>query len=97
MPAWPGQRLLELPAGGDTKFGEHLAEVPFHRAGAKEEFRGDLAVGAPVSGQADDVLLLRSELVIGVDLAFADFSPVTSSSLRARSAKASAPISVNKS
>jgi hypothetical protein len=33
--------------------------VPFDGAGADEQFRGDLAVGASVSGQPDDVLLLR--------------------------------------
>ena len=46
--------------------------MPFDGAGADEQFRGDLAVAASVSGQPDDVLLLRSELAVGVDLAFAD-------------------------
>src|SRR5215471_21682026 len=63
---------VKVPAGGDAQFGEYLAEVPFNGAGADEQFRADLGVGAPVSGQADDVLLLRGELAKGVDLAFAD-------------------------
>ena len=46
--------------------------MPFDGAAADEQFRGDLGVGASVSGQPDDVLLLRSELAVGIDLAFAD-------------------------
>jgi hypothetical protein len=39
--SWPSpsgrrQRLVEFPAGGDAQFGEHLAQVPFHGAGAEE-------------------------------------------------------------
>jgi hypothetical protein len=67
-----GGRRRRGPCGGDAQFGEHLAEVPFNGAGADEQFRADLGVGASVSGQPDDVLLLRGELVVGVDLAFAD-------------------------
>jgi hypothetical protein len=44
----------------------------FDGAGAEEEFRGDLGVGTSVPGQPDDVLLLRGELAVGVDLALAD-------------------------
>ena len=62
---------VEVPAGGDTEFGEHLAHVPFDGAGADEQLRGDLGVGAPVPCQPDDVLLLRGELALGVHLAFA--------------------------
>jgi hypothetical protein len=69
---WRRQRVVELPAGGDAQFGEHLAEVPFHGAGADKQFRADLMVGASVPGQPDDVLLLRGELVAGNGLAFAD-------------------------
>ena len=46
--------------------------MPFHGAGADEQFRGDLGVGASVSGQPGDVLLLRGELGVGVDLPLAD-------------------------
>jgi Enoyl-CoA hydratase/isomerase len=46
--------------------------VPFDSAGADEQFRGYLAVAASVPGQPDDVLLLRRELAVGVNLAFAD-------------------------
>src|SRR6266516_5220734 len=67
-----GEGVVEVPAGGDAQFGEHLAEVPLNGAGADEQFRADLGVGASVSGQPDDVLLLRGELAVGVDLAFAD-------------------------
>ncbi len=31
-----GQGVVEVPAGGDAQFGEHLAEVPFDGAGADE-------------------------------------------------------------
>ncbi len=44
----------------------------FDGAGAEEEFRGNLGVGASVTGQPDDVLLLRGELAVGADLALAD-------------------------
>ena len=44
----------------------------FDGAGAEEEFRGNLGVGASVPGQPDDVLLLRGELAVGADLALAD-------------------------
>src|SRR6266487_2389918 len=67
-----GEGVVEVPAGGDAQFGEHLAEVPFNGAGADEQFRADPGVGASVSGQPDDVLLLLGELAVGVDLAFAD-------------------------
>jgi hypothetical protein len=63
---------VEVPAGGDARFGEDLAKVPFDGVGADEKFRGNLGVGASVSGQPDDVLLLRGELAVGADLAFAD-------------------------
>ncbi|HEX3195760.1 MAG TPA: hypothetical protein VHS30_38875 [Streptosporangiaceae bacterium] len=46
--------------------------MPFDSAGADEQFRGYLAVAASVPGQPDDVLLLRRELAVGVNLAFAD-------------------------
>jgi hypothetical protein len=36
VPTWRGQRLSQFPAGGNAKFGEHFAEVPFHGAGAEE-------------------------------------------------------------
>src|SRR6266516_6336147 len=67
-----GEGVVEVPAGGDAQFGEHLAEVPLNGAGADEQFRADLGVGASVAGQPDDVLLLRGELAVRVDLAFAD-------------------------
>jgi hypothetical protein len=39
-----GQTGTQLPARTDTDLGEHLAEMPLHRAGAKEELRADLRV-----------------------------------------------------
>jgi hypothetical protein len=36
-PAAVGQSCAELPAGADVELGEHLAQVPFDRAGAEEE------------------------------------------------------------
>ena len=63
---------MEAHAGGDAQFGEDLAKVPFDGAGADEQFRGDLRVGASVSGQPGDVLLLRGEFGVGVDLPLAD-------------------------
>src|SRR5881396_3733690 len=67
---WHG--AVQVPAGGDAQLGEHFAQVPFHGARADEQLRGDLGVGAPVPGQPDDVLLLRGELAVRADLAFAD-------------------------
>ena len=64
-PAVGSQHGAEVLAGGDAELGEHLAEVPFDGAGAEEQFRGDLGVGASVSGQPGDVLLLRGELGCG--------------------------------
>jgi len=46
--------------------------MPLDRAGADEQLRGNLGVGASFPRQPDDVLLLRGELAVGADLAFAD-------------------------
>src|SRR6266516_474021 len=45
-----GEGVVEVPAGGDAQFGEHLAEVPFNGAGADEQFRADLAVADLLAG-----------------------------------------------
>ena len=63
---------MEAHAGGDAQFGEDLAKVPFDGSGADEQFRGDLRVGASVSGQPGDVLLLRGEFGVGGHLPLAD-------------------------
>src|SRR5690242_12171784 len=44
--------------------------MPFNGAGADEQFRADLRIGAAVSGQPGDVFFLWSELDSSVDLPF---------------------------
>ena len=46
--------------------------MPFDRADADEQFSADLGVAAPVAGEPGDVLLLRCELVLRVDLPLAE-------------------------
>jgi NADP-dependent 3-hydroxy acid dehydrogenase YdfG len=59
------QRVPELPAGGDAELREHLAQVPFDRAGAEEELGPDLGVGLPVAGARRDLHHLRGEAPVG--------------------------------
>src|SRR3954454_6668257 len=63
---------MKPSAGADGEFDEYLAEVPFDGAGADEQFRSDFGVGTSVTGQSGDVLLLRGQIVDGVDVAFTD-------------------------
>ncbi len=52
---------------------EQVFQVPIRRYTIESERPfGNLGVGASVPGQPDDVLLLRGELAVGVDLALAD-------------------------
>ena len=44
-----GQTGTQFPTRADTELGEHLAEMPLHRARAQEELRADLPVGQAVS------------------------------------------------
>ena len=46
--------------------------MPFHSAGAEEEFGADLGVGAPLAGQFGDPLFLGSQVCAVVFAAFAD-------------------------
>src|ERR687898_3229940 len=57
------QRVTEPLARADPELVEHLAQMPFDRAGADEEAGPDLRVGQSVTGEAGDLLLLRRELV----------------------------------
>jgi NADP-dependent 3-hydroxy acid dehydrogenase YdfG len=66
-----GQRLPELPAGGDAELREHLAQMPFDRARAEEELGADLGVGLPVAGARRDLRLLRGEVPVGLPGALA--------------------------
>jgi hypothetical protein len=63
---------VEVLAGGDAQFGEHLAEVPFDRTGTDVQVRADLRVGVSVPGQPGNVLLLRGELGVRVHFPLAD-------------------------
>ena len=82
-----GLPSAEVFAGGDAELGEDVAEVPLDGAGADEQLRGDLLVGAAVSGQFRDLGFLGGEVGASVDRTLADAFPVASSSRRARSAK----------
>src|SRR4051812_22080141 len=68
--SWQG--VMKPLARGDAEFEEYLAEVPFDGAGADEQFRSDLRVGASGAGQSGDVLLLRGQILVGVDLPLPD-------------------------
>src|SRR5215218_4738807 len=59
----PRERAGELPARLDAELGEHLAQVPLHRAGAEEELRADLRVRQPVAGEVRDLALLGGQVV----------------------------------
>src|SRR6185295_11832239 len=75
----PGRRALtpssqgavELAAGADVQLGEHLAQVPLHRAAADEQLCADLRVGSSLAGQLGDLLLLRSQVGAGISAALA--------------------------
>src|SRR4051794_35011872 len=61
--------VAQLPARTDAQLGEHLVQMPFHRAGADEQLLADLRVGHAVAGQAGDLRLLGCEIVPAVGLA----------------------------
>jgi hypothetical protein len=44
-----GQTGTQFPTRADTELGEHLAEMPLHRARAEEELRADLRVRQAIS------------------------------------------------
>src|ERR671910_463941 len=69
------QRVTEPLARADPELVEHLAQMPFDRAGADEETGPDLRVGQSVTGEAGDLLLLRRELVARLGGALSDPSP----------------------
>src|SRR4051794_19293583 len=60
------QRVVQALARADAELGEHLAQVPLDRPRADEQLGADLRVGAPVPGQAGDLLLLGRKLVARV-------------------------------
>jgi NADP-dependent 3-hydroxy acid dehydrogenase YdfG len=70
-----GQRVPELPAGGDPELREYLAQVPFDRSGAEEQLGADLGVGLPVPGPRRDLRLLGGEVPVGFRRALADRLP----------------------
>ena len=66
---------LELSARGDAELRVHLSEVPFDGSCAEEEFRADLGIGVSISSEADNVLLLRGQVIARTDVASADVLP----------------------
>src|SRR6188508_2929720 len=54
-----------LGAAGHAKLGEDAADVDMHGALADEEPRRDLAVGAPLGDDRQDLLLARAEAIGG--------------------------------
>ena len=87
-----GERFQQLLARADPELGEHLAQVPLDGARAEEQLRADLGVRQAVARQPGDVLLLGVSSSRVSSRRLRTFSPVASSSWRARSANASAPI-----
>ena len=51
----------EPGAGGDSRLGEDLVEVIFHRAGAEEELSRDLPVGGTAADEPGDLQLLGGQ------------------------------------
>jgi hypothetical protein len=66
------QSVVKPFARGDAEFDEDLPEVPFDGASADEQFRSDLRVGLSGAGQFRDVLFLRGQVVVAVDVPLAD-------------------------
>src|SRR5689334_9107050 len=64
-----GQRGVQFPPGADAELGEDLAQMPFDRARAEVELGADLRVGAAVTGQPGDQVLLRGQRGGGLDAA----------------------------
>jgi hypothetical protein len=65
------EQMGELRARGDAELGEDFAQVVVDRARREEELRRDLLVRKPISDEADDLQLLRSQLVDGAGIALA--------------------------
>jgi hypothetical protein len=61
----------ELGPGGHPELGEHIAEVVVDGAPAEEQLGADLAVGAALADQLDDLELLGGELAEGAGVALA--------------------------
>ena len=88
-------RVAKTPARADAEFGEHFAQVILGRARADEQLRADLGVGAPLGREARDQHFLRGRTSRDSMTRLRTVSPVASSSPRARSANASAPMRPN--
>ena len=56
------QRSAQLAARTDPELGEHVAQVPFDRAGAEKQRGADLGIGLPAPREPGDGRLLRGEL-----------------------------------
>src|SRR4029077_13275458 len=70
---WLGrQRVLELMTRADAQLAEDLVQVVLHRAAADEQPRGDVRVRDALTGEACDLGLLNSQVVPGLNGAFAD-------------------------
>lgn len=63
--------LGELTAGGDSCFGEDVAQVKGHRTWGDPDLRGNVFVGEPGGHELGDLELHRSELHLGGDVALA--------------------------
>ena len=90
-----GHGAGELGAEGYAGLPEHLPQVVVDGGGAEEQLRGDVPVALALADQPGDLRFLRRELVLGRGVRWRARSPVASSSTRARSANAPAPIEVN--
>src|SRR4051812_35585073 len=70
---WLGrQRVLELMTRADPQLGEDLVQVVLHGAAADEQPRSDVRVRDAVASESCDLGLLNSEVIPGLNGAFAD-------------------------
>src|SRR6185295_7800030 len=67
VPTPSGQGVLETLPRRDPQLDEHLPQMPFDGTGGDEQFRSYLRIGVTVSSQPGDVLLLRGELMVGIN------------------------------
>jgi methionine-S-sulfoxide reductase len=56
------QSAMEVLTGSDPELREHLPQMPFNGAGTEVELRANLRIGATISGEPRDLLLLGGEL-----------------------------------
>jgi hypothetical protein len=83
-----GQCRPELSARADAELGEHLPQMPFDGPRADIQAGSDFRVRKTLTGEPRDLFLLRRELIVRLNAAPADPSPVAANSRRVRSANA---------